>query len=86
MNSEYCTVSKDLILDLISSSVDYGFDDDVLMSAFAEMLGHSLSDEAIKIYAKSVEATEGYTEEDYVCIRDRLMRFKRSHLNHVESC
>lgn len=57
------------ILSLVNCSDTYGFTDDVLMDALAELTGY-VSDEEIESYARNTflsEAAEehGYTEEDY---------------------
>ena len=67
------------ILDLISCAVDYGFEKDVLFDAFREMLDSKLTNEEIETYARGVEAMEGYNEEDYEEIRERLADFKNKY-------
>ena len=69
----------DNILDLISCAVDYGFEKDVLFDAFREMLDSKLTNEEIETYARGVEAMEGYNEEDYEEIRERLADFKNKY-------
>ena len=64
------------ILSLIACASDYGFEDDVLFDAFRGMLDSKLTNEEIEAYARSVESTEGYSEEDYEAIKGRLMNFK----------
>ena len=78
MNRE---VKADLgdILSLIACASDYGFEDDVLFDAFKEMLGGKLKDSEIEWYARSVESTDGYTNEDYKEIKERLENFKNSY-------
>lgn len=66
----------DNILSLIACASDYGFEGDVLFTAFRDMLDSKLSDEEIEAYARSVEALDGYTEEDYEEIKERLEEFK----------
>ena len=67
------------ILDLISCAVDYGFEKDVLFDAFRGMLDSKLTNEEIETYARGVEAMEGYNEEDYEEIRERLADFKNKY-------
>ena len=64
------------ILDLISCAGDYGFERDVLFDAFKDMLGGKLTYEEIEWYARSVESMDGYNEEDYDLIKERLKTFK----------
>ena len=63
------------ILDLIACASDYGFEDDVLFDSFREMLDSKLTNEEIETYARSVEDMEGYSEEDYGAIKERLKGF-----------
>jgi len=67
------------ILSLIACASDYGFEDDVLFDAFREMLDSKISNEEIETYARSVEAMEGYGEEDYDAIKERLKDFKNKY-------
>ena len=67
------------ILSLIACSSDYGFEDDVLFDAFREMLDSKLTNEEIETYARSVGAMEGYGEEDYEEIKERLKHFKNKY-------
>ena len=67
------------ILSLIACASDYGFEDDVLFDAFREMLDSKISNEEIETYARSVEAMEGYGEEDYDAIKERLKVFKNKY-------
>ena len=60
------------ILDLISCAGDYGFERDVLFDAFKDMLGGKLTYEEIEWYARS----DGYNEEYYNLIKERLKTFK----------
>lgn len=78
MNREIKTDLEN-ILSLIACARDYGFEDDVLFDAFREMLGNKLTDEEIEWYARSVEAEDGYTEEDYEAIKERLEDFKNKY-------
>ena len=67
------------ILSLIACAIDYGFEDDVLFDAFRYMLDSKLTNEEIETYARSVEAMEGYGEEDYEAIKERLKDFKNKY-------
>ena len=67
------------ILDLIACASDYGFERDVLFDAFREMLDSKLTNEEIENYARSVGAMEGYGEEDYEAIKERLSDFKNKY-------
>ena len=78
MNREIKT-DLDNILSLISCASDYGFDDDVLFEAFADMLGKPITAEEIEWYARSIEAQDGYQEEDYEAIKERLEDFNEKY-------
>jgi hypothetical protein len=67
------------ILDLITCASDYGFEDDVLFDSFREMLDSKLTNEEIETYSRSVEAMEGYNEEDYEEVKERLRGFKNKY-------
>jgi hypothetical protein len=67
------------ILSLISCARDYGFEDGVLFDAFKEMLDSKLTEEEIEWYARSIEAEDGYGEEDYKEIKERLVEFKNKY-------
>ena len=67
------------ILSLIACASDYGFKDDVLFDAFREMLGSKLTGEEIEWYARSIEEEDGYSEEDYKAIKERLKHFKNKY-------
>ena len=69
------------ILSLIACASDYGFEDNVLFDAFREMLDSKLTNEEIETYARSVEAMEGYGQEDYEAIKERLKDFKNKYCN-----
>lgn len=66
--SRQLTIPLDEILSLVSCAEDYGFSDDVLLVAFADMCDRSVSDEEIAAYAASFLTAEsraqGYGEED----------------------
>ena len=64
------------ILSLISCARTYGFEDDILFDAFADMINKSLSYEEIEYYAKSVLNDNQYSEDDYYQILERLHEFK----------
>lgn len=70
------TTTLNNILSLISCAEDYGFERDVLFDAFRGMLDDTLTDEEIEVYARKVEAGEGFGEEDYEIIKERLIRFR----------
>lgn len=78
MNREIKTDLEN-ILSLIACARDYGFEDDVLFDAFREMLGSKLTEAEIEWYARSVEAEDGYDEEDYEAIKKRLEDFKNKY-------
>lgn len=78
MNREIKTDLEN-ILSLISCASDYGFEDYVLFVAFKEMIGSKLTEEEIEWYARSVEAEDGYSEEDYEAIKERLEDFKNKY-------
>ena len=79
------TTPLDNILSLISSAHDYGFDDTILMNAFAEMLNYKLSSEEIEVYARAVEATDwSWGEEDYEMVKQTLERFKIVFINQTK--
>lgn len=67
------------ILSLVNCAESYGFNDDVLMSTFAEWCGY-VSNTDIEQYATwflSLQAAErGYTEEDYDCAIDQLTAWR----------
>ena len=67
------------VLSLISCAGDYGFEDDVLFDAFREMLDSKLTNNEIETYARSVETMDGYGEEDYEAIKERLEDFKNKY-------
>ena len=69
-------VSIASILELISCAEDYGFESDVLFDSFSAMLDNTITDEEIENYARSVEAEEGYGEEDYIGIKEKLNDYK----------
>ena len=69
------------ILSLIACASDYGFEDDVLFDAFGEMLDGKLTNEEIENYSRSVEAMEGYNEEDYEAVKEQLKDFKNKYCN-----
>ena len=67
------------ILSLITCAADYGFENDILFDAFREMINGKLTNEEIEIYSRSVEAMDGYNEEDYKVIKSILKRFKNEY-------
>lgn len=68
------------ILDIVVCSSDYGFDNDVLITFFAEYIGE-LTFQEIEDFAgwfKSEEGLKsGYGIEDYEEIKYRLLKFKK---------
>ena len=64
------------ILSLIYVADDYGWNKNILMDAFAEMLGYKLSFEEIEIEAQSILKEKGYGQEDYEHIKSKLTEFK----------
>ena len=50
-----------------------------MFDAFREMLEGKLTNEEIEKYARSVEAEDGYDEEDYEAIKERLKDFKNKY-------
>lgn len=78
MNREIKTDLEN-ILSLTACASDYGFEDDVLFDAFGKMLDGKLTDDEIEWYARSAEAEDGYDEEDYESIKERLKDFKNKY-------
>ena len=79
------TTTLDNILSLISTATDYGFNDTILMNAFAEMLNHKLRSEGIEVYARAVEAMDwAWGEEDYEKVKQTLERFKIVFINQTK--
>ena len=80
--SKTVTTTRANILDLIVCSVDYGFDDDVLMDAFREMLV-TLDNEEIEEYATLTEEQkdQGYAEEDMGEWKERLHQFRDKYMD-----
>ena len=78
MNREIKTDLEN-ILSLIACAIDYGFERDVLFDAFREMLDSKLTQEEIEWYARSVEELDGYNEEDYEAIKERLECLKNKY-------
>jgi GNAT superfamily N-acetyltransferase len=68
------------ILDLIACAEDYGHTNQIIMSTFAEWLGHVLSDEDIEDYAQGYLTEEmrakGYSEEDYEALKTQLVAWR----------
>lgn len=75
------TIDKETLLDLICCAEDYGFNDDVLMYSFADMM-KSLSDEEIEVFARKIEATDDYSHEDYEITVDKLEEFRENYLTN----
>ena len=70
------TTTLDNILSLIACAQDYGFEDNVLFDAFAEMIGRQLSHAEIIAFADAVSKEPRYGPEDEWKIRRRLIEFK----------
>ena len=71
------------ILSLISTAQDYGFDDEILFDTFSQMMGNQLTFEEIEWYARIIEQEEGYGEDDYLAICERLKKFKENYINNL---
>lgn len=78
MNREI-KIDLENILSLVSCAGDYGFEDNVLFDSFSKMLEGKLTEEEIEWYARLVESQDGYTEEDYKIIKERLNEFKNKY-------
>jgi hypothetical protein len=78
MNREIKT-DLDTILSIISCARTYGYEDTGLFQAFSEMLGGKLTEQEIEWYARSIESLDGYNEEDYQDIVERLQEFKNGY-------
>jgi hypothetical protein len=85
MTTRAISVGLSEILSLIGCAEDYGFQNDVLMDAFATMLGHQLSDEEIEQFASSFltpeMVSEGYGPEDADEQRERLIAWRNGYCN-----
>ena len=78
MNREIKTDLQN-ILSLITCASDYGFESDILFDSFRTMLDSKLTEEEIEWYAKSIEELEGYNEEDYEVLKEKLEGFKNKY-------
>lgn len=81
------TVNLVEILDLINCSEDYGFSDDVLMSAFAEYTGWVTDDEIEKYsltYLNKTMREQGYTESDYENAKENLKGWRKKYCKKRE--
>lgn len=67
------------ILDLIVCAEGYGFKDDVLFTAFRDMI-HSLSDEEIETFSREMASKDGYGDEDYEHAVEQLNEFRDKYL------
>jgi len=78
------TVDLDSVLELVSCADDYGFNRDILVSAFAEWTG-PVSDAEIAEYAAwflTPEAEEqGYGQEDADEAQERLTEWRDKYAN-----
>ena len=59
-------------------SVHYGFNNNILMQSFADML-KNLSNEEIEMYSSSIGNLDGYTIEDYRSVKEILLDFKNKY-------
>ena len=62
------------VLSIVSCAEDYGYGDDVLMSAMADFCEHIVEDSDLIEYAEGVGCMEGYGPEDTEEILRRLRR------------
>lgn len=69
----------DNILDLINVAETYGFYNDVLLDAFAEMMGYRLADQDIERFARSIQKEKDCTIEDYRSTAKNLLEFKKKY-------
>ena len=81
MNRKEINIELRFILDLIVSAPDYGFEDEVLFSAFAYMIDKTLSDSEIEEYAVKIWNTDGYSYECYCKCKEKLNYFKEKYCN-----
>jgi hypothetical protein len=72
------TIPLSEILDVVCCAEMYGFQDDVLMSALAYW-AESVSDEEIHQFALDYSQKDGYTEEDYDAIVEKLHWWKEKY-------
>lgn len=76
------TVEVNSILDLVNCSEDYGFSDDVFLSAMYDFCGE-VSDQDIIGYAQTLTDEDGYSVEDRREACDRLSQWRKKHLKPV---
>lgn len=69
------TTTLNNILSLISCAQDYGFEDDVLFGAFAEMIGFSISDVEIDAFLQAGE----FSPEDRRILKNRIVGFREKY-------
>lgn len=76
MNRE---ITTDLgnILSMINTRYDYGHGGSIASHFFWGLLGGALTNEEIEWYARDVESSEGYGEEDYESAVSSLTEFKQ---------
>lgn len=74
------TTDVNNILSLVSCAEDYGFARSVLFDAFSDILGNKLSESEIERYAREVESQDGFGEEDYIEVKERLVEFKEGYI------
>ena len=70
------------ILEITSCAEAYGFDNYMFFDCMKELLENKLSDAEIETYSRSVESIEGYGEEDYEDIKERLTDFKNKYITN----
>jgi len=76
-------VDLNLVLDLIGCGEDYGFDNSILLEAFAEMMDYKLSDEEIEecssCFLSEEAKKQGYSREDYETSKTKLTHFRKQY-------
>jgi len=77
-NERVINVNITEIMSLITVSSDYGFNNNILMQSFADML-KNLSNEEIEMYSSSIGNLDGYTIEDYRSVKEILLDFKNKY-------
>ena len=75
-------VNLNLILEIVSVAEDYGFEDDVLFDALAQVMEYNLSDMEIETYALNVEKLPKCGFKDYTDVKNRLLSFKERFCNN----
>ena len=74
------TIKLSEIFSLVSCASDYGFEDEVLLEAFATWCNKQVTDVEIENYCSSFLTEEyrkqGYSIVDYGCIKTRLLEWR----------